>query len=801
MNCRFKNEIEMWWPGRTNNWPGAVMLRPVGWPTLAQVLVAVLLLLFPNAGIRAATPVIQDVLLEMDEGLLTANFSDQTDDTALSAALPGLIARGVEHVNLRGAPIHDLRPLSHFSGLKELNLSGTQVRDLGPLAGLVNLRSLNLQFLRIADIRTLAGLSGLQTLNLGGTDVRDLSPLAGLVRLKELVVAVTKVKDLTPLASLHQLTSLDLGSTRVSSLRPLAGLTNLRALSLNGAPVEDVQPLARMTSLVMLDLGATQVSDIRALVELRDLRTLNLESTQVADVTPLANLRALQTVALGGSLVRDMTPLARLTAANAARAEKQAVDPVLFWNDQTNRSIQATGADAFHASRILALESIVVLDTLKSIDGMPAYFVRLPAPRDISASIAAGAAAHAMLVHLFPTRQAALDAALNYTLASEPDGAPRARAAAFGEALAAALISRREGDGAEAAGASRSELGPGPWRPTPPDFRAPFAPQWAKLQTFAMAEPAQFRPPGPPAVDSPAFRESKLQVMALGALHSTVRTPEQTEIARYWSDAIGTYAPAGHWNAIAASIIGPLKLGVSAEAELFAELNIAIADAGIAMADAKYTYWMLRPITAARAGGYGDAPVPNWTPLIDTPNHPSYISGHASFSGAAAAVLTAWFGNRAFAFSSASLQGVTRNFLNFDQAAEEAAASRVYGGIHYDFDNADGIATGRAVGAWTMGVFQRMGEDRGPVLTVGGATGIGTAGKAGRSIEGSALDNVAPLASVIARLDGGPPFSVPVDEQGLFAVPRRQLPAGRHEVLLAATSASGRTTTVRVLVE
>ena len=208
-----------------------------------------------------------------------------------------------------------------------------------------------------------------------------------------------------------------------------------------------------------------------------------------------------------------------------------------------------------------------------------------------------------------------------------------------------------------------------------------------------------------------------------------------------------------------------MKLGITVEAELFAELNIAMADAGIAMADAKYTFWMLRPITAARAGGGGDAPAPDWTPLIDTPNQPSYISGHASFSGAAATVLTTWFGNRPFAFSSASLQGVTRNFTSFDQAAEEAAASRVYAGIHFPSDNTDGLATGRAVGAWTMGVFQRMGDDRGPFLMVGGQMGMGMAGassKGARSIEGCALDNLSPLLAVTARFDGGAPFSVPV---------------------------------------
>ena len=127
-----------------------------------------------------------------------------------------------------------------------------------------------------------------------------------------------------------------------------------------------------------------------------------------------------------------------------------------------------------------------------------------------------------------------------------------------------------------------------------------------------------------------------------------MRTASQTEIAHYWSDAIGTYAPAGHWNAIAGMLLAPMKSGLDAEAEVFAELNVAMADAGIAIADAKYTFWFWRPITVIRAGAAGAPADPTWSPLLETPNHPSYISGHSGFSGAAAVVLTARFGDRPF---------------------------------------------------------------------------------------------------------------------------------------------------------
>ena len=181
------------------------------------------------------------------------------------------------------------------------------------------------------------------------------------------------------------------------------------------------------------------------------------------------------------------------------------------------------------------------------------------------------------------------------------------------------------------------------------------------MTPFVLTAPNQFRPAGPPALDTPAFREALAAVEAIGGARSTLRTPAQTEIARYWSDAIGTYAPAGHWNAITATVLTPMRLGLDAEAQVFAELNVAMADAGIAIADAKYTYNVLASGDGDPAWRRRNETRSGWSPLLETPNHPSYISGHSGFSGAAAVVLTARFGARPFSFASASVPGVTRN--------------------------------------------------------------------------------------------------------------------------------------------
>jgi membrane-associated phospholipid phosphatase len=510
----------------------------------------------------------------------------------------------------------------------------------------------------------------------------------------------------------------------------------------------------------------------------------------------------LRSLALGGSRVSDLSPLAGLAVAPALGVPQEPViaDPVVFWNDQTNRAIQATKTDPFVASRALALESIAVLDTIRSIQGEPAFLVRLPAPSDVPMEVAVAAAAHAMLSHLFMVRQAALDAALASELARQPAGLSRRRATEFGRAVADGVIAMREQDGWNAAGTSRTGTAPGQWRPTPPDFLPAMDPQWASMEPFVLTRPSQFRPFGPPPPGSAAFSAARAAVASLGAARSATRTAEQTEIAHYWSDAIGTYAPAGHWNAIAARIVAPMQLGMPAEAEMFTELNVGIADAAIAMADAKYAYWSWRPVTAIRAGDEGGAPVPDWIPLLETPNHPSYISGHSSFSGAASVILTKWFGTRPFTFASASLPGVTRSFTSFEQAAEEAARSRVYGGIHFPFDNADGLATGRLVGAWTLAMFQRRAEDRGPFIMVDGP--MDPADQNSHAVTGCALDNLSPVAAVTARLDDAAPVSVVVDEQGLFAVPPPLLGAsGRHRMVLAATSISGRTTAVQLDIE
>jgi membrane-associated phospholipid phosphatase len=226
-----------------------------------------------------------------------------------------------------------------------------------------------------------------------------------------------------------------------------------------------------------------------------------------------------------------------------------------------------------------------------------------------------------------------------------------------------------------------------------------------------MTSGSQFRPPPPPALTSTAYATAFNEVKSLGRVDSTTRTADQTQIAQFWKDAAGTAYAFGHWNKIAEGVSVDQGLDLVDNARLFALLNIATADALISCWDAKYTYNFWRPVTAIQfAGDSSINPAtqsdPTWTPLIVTPNFPSYTSAHSTVSAAAATVLTSLFGpDYHFSAGSDGLPGVTRSFASFAAAAAEAGQSRIYGGIHFQFDNQGGLASGAALGQF---VFQNF---------------------------------------------------------------------------------------------
>jgi hypothetical protein len=388
-------------------------------------------------------------------------------------------------------------------------------------------------------------------------------------------------------------------------------------------------------------------------------------------------------------------------------------DVVLLWNDAALAAIRAERTPPPVAARNLAVVHVAVYDAVNAVTRTHQSFrFEATAFPDTSAEAAAAVAAHRALVSLYPRQVEQFDAVLDEALESVPEGAAKTNGIRLGQAFAEKVLSWRGGDMVAARTSSYApRAGVGRWRPTPPEYRPALLPGWESVPCFALRNAAQFHPPGPPEAASEEFVASYRQVKALGAFNSGVRTREQTEIARFWDDGVGTVTPPGHWNRIAQAVAAERGQGVAENARLFAVLNVALADAAIACWECKYSYDLWRPVTAIRAADRLENPAlaadTGWTSLLTTPPFPSYTSGHSTFSAAAAAALANFFGRDdvRFATTSDGLPGVTRSFAGFAAAAREAGLSRIYGGIHWNFDNREGLACGKKVGDYVSANF------------------------------------------------------------------------------------------------
>lgn len=247
------------------------------------------------------------------------------------------------------------------------------------------------------------------------------------------------------------------------------------------------------------------------------------------------------------------------------------------------------------------------------------------------------------------------------------------------------------------------------WTSTPPYYSNPVFPLWAISTPFELQSADQFRPSGPPSLESDTYISAALEVESLGGETSQNRSSSQSEIALFWADARGTSSGPGHWNDILAQVNGPQSVEEKLETLLL--MNLAMYDAGIAAWDAKYHYRYWRPISSINfKKGIRDKIENEWLPFVENPSHPEYVSGHSTFSAAAATVLTAIFGETSFCVGSEGLSNTERCFDSFSSAADEAGRSRIYGGIHFSFSNEDGLQLGRDVGEWTLSSYaQRVG--------------------------------------------------------------------------------------------
>lgn len=295
------------------------------------------------------------------------------------------------------------------------------------------------------------------------------------------------------------------------------------------------------------------------------------------------------------------------------------------------------------------------------------------------------------------------------------DGVPEdvvARSEAFGKAMAASIYEWSLDDG----GAVITNMGfpekwdlpkgDDKWVPTNPirQQQLPLLPEWGKNRTFAIPSGATCPTPGnPPFSVDPTSQFYKEANEVYEAVKNT--TPEHGAIARFWSDdPMLSMTPPGHWVSIALQVAEKANLPLDENVDLLARMGVAMSDAFVGCWDAKYTYNLVRPITYIKKNID-----PKWEPILNTPPFPEYPSGHSTVSGAMGAVMTAFFGeNYAFEDKTGSPDGRNpRNFKSFDEAANEAGISRLYGGIHFRAAIDDGLAQGRCIGQYTIALKTR----------------------------------------------------------------------------------------------
>jgi membrane-associated phospholipid phosphatase len=306
----------------------------------------------------------------------------------------------------------------------------------------------------------------------------------------------------------------------------------------------------------------------------------------------------------------------------------------------------------------------------------------------------------------------ALDAKLGPAVADPLPEDVAQRSRDYGRSLTDAVAAWADADG----GARIENMGfplnytlnpsPGHWRPTSTiaQQQAPLLPGWGRMRTFVMptGKTCELPPPLPySAAKDSAFYLEALEVHDAGA-HLT---DEQRAIARFWSDdAMLSTTPPGHWIQIAFQLFDRDSTPIHRRVDLLARLGVVTADAFIACWATKFEYDVVRPLTYIRANID-----PDWTPLLITPPFPEYPSGHSTASGAMAEVLTAFFGdNTAFEDASHIRDGLPpRQFASFRAAAEEAAISRLYGGLHFRTAVERGLDQGRCVSAYAIALKTR----------------------------------------------------------------------------------------------
>jgi hypothetical protein len=392
---------------------------------------------------------------------------------------------------------------------------------------------------------------------------------------------------------------------------------------------------------------------------------------------------------------------ALVPAAQAAAPSKSVVD----WNAIAQSAAITTGKQApSEATITIAYVQAAVYDATVTIDGggRP-YGPWQRHRRHASVDAAVSSAAHDMLVHLLPAQATTLDLDYAIALAAIPDGRAKDSGIAGGHSAAAGIIAARQGDGYQTdIGFTLPAPAPGVWQL--PAGQTPLTPWISKMRPFLLVGPDQFRPGPPPTLTSRAWAREFNEIKAVGGATSTVRTPAQTMIARFW-----TSQAAQQWNTALGQLISTRGFDADQAARLFAMVDLTAADAAIGCFDAKYHYLFWRPQFAVPLADNDGNPAttaePTWTPLVATPAHPEYPAAHGCVSTAAADALSAFLGTRRIEIDMPSTVAGTDPSRHFDTVGDlitEIRNARVWGGLHYRGSTLVGSRLGDQVARWDL---------------------------------------------------------------------------------------------------
>jgi hypothetical protein len=406
--------------------------------------------------------------------------------------------------------------------------------------------------------------------------------------------------------------------------------------------------------------------------------------------------------------VIGIRPVFAILVALLVTSVAAAQNPVIDWNAiavttalSGSPTISPASTTSGGTSIYLAYVHLAMYNAVNAIDHrFQSYGPDIAAPAGASLDAAAVAAAYNTLVYYFPDQAAALGPQYTASIAAIPDGAAKTNGIQVGKAAADAIIMMRlsDGRGADVPYTYPTVPTAAVWIPTPPALLPPQTPWVGQMTPLTMRNASQFLPDEPPpSLTSEEWADDFNQTRILGAVNSTLRSAQQTEIGLFWTEQTSRqYARAFRALAVAHS------LDISDTARLFAMVWTSFADSFIGCMNAKYHFSFWRPVTAIRNAGLAGNPAtvgdPTWTPLAATPNHPEFPAAHGCVTGAVARTLAGFFKTpEVMLVVSSTVTKTTHTFTNVRDLEKEVLAARIYAGFHYHHSLVEGFELGHNV--------------------------------------------------------------------------------------------------------